>query len=310
MDFSRLKMFQVVARHGSLTAAARELQLTPSAISHGIRTLERELGCRLLDRVAKKVHLNHRGEQFLAHIEKPLKALGEASHAVRRLEEWGLTRLRVGAPVTICQYLLPMVLRDLKRKYPKTSIQISGVDSPDLSEAILKNHLDLGVGLSPDKMGALDARSLFRDELMFAMSPHHRWAGLRIIPRDQIAEENFILYQHHSLSSRLVEHHFQNEDVHPQSIMEIPSVEAIKEMVKAGLGIGVLAPWTAQKDLQRRRMILRPFGTRPITRDWVVLHQRNRRLNLVEHHFWQLLRRYASTLPTDRRDLPRHSRMG
>ena len=75
METRLLKMFCVVAENGSLVTAAGKLHLTPSALSHGLKSLEGQLGCRLFERAGRRMVLNQAGEQFLMSIQPPLAAL-------------------------------------------------------------------------------------------------------------------------------------------------------------------------------------------------------------------------------------------
>src|SRR5882762_9485295 len=102
MELRVLKMFSAVARLGSVAAAAQEISLTPSALSHALRGLESEIGCRLFDRSGKRMVLNPAGEELLARVQEPMAALATAAESVRKLGKWGQTRLRIGAAATIC----------------------------------------------------------------------------------------------------------------------------------------------------------------------------------------------------------------
>src|SRR6266705_6130015 len=130
MDTRLLRMFCVVAEFGSLVAASRVLHLTPSALSHGLKSLEAQLGCRLFERAGKKLLLNQAGEQLLAQIQAPLAALDAAEESLKRLGKWGQTRLRIGAAATICQYLLPSVIRELKKAHAQLELQVESADAP------------------------------------------------------------------------------------------------------------------------------------------------------------------------------------
>src|SRR3954454_10066705 len=105
LDSRQLRAFHTLVGCGSFTEAARALNLTQSAISHAIRALEEEVGCRLLDRFGKKAALNQSGEQLLSHAEKILREMAQARDDLKQLGRWGGGRLRVGATVTACQYL-------------------------------------------------------------------------------------------------------------------------------------------------------------------------------------------------------------
>src|SRR5436189_3486901 len=124
METRLLKMFCAVAETGSLVTAGRKLHLTPSALSHSLKSLETDLGCRLFERVGKRMVLNQAGEQLLAQILGPLSALDSAAEAIKRLGKWGQTRLRVAASAAACQHILPKVIRELKKNDGNIELRI------------------------------------------------------------------------------------------------------------------------------------------------------------------------------------------
>src|SRR5438093_8640293 len=160
METRLLKMFCAVARAGSLGGAARQLHLTPSAISHSLKSLETDLGCRLFDRAGKKLLLNQAGEQLLAQIQQPLAALDAAAESLKRLGQWGQTRLRLGAAASTCQYLLPAVIRELKKSFANATLQLESGDMPEMVEQIRQNRLDLALGVAPDNTTGLETRPM------------------------------------------------------------------------------------------------------------------------------------------------------
>src|SRR4029077_11098089 len=97
LDSRQLHAFAALAHRGSFTLAAKDLFLTQSAVSHAIKALEDDLGCRLLDRVGRRVLLTQAGEQFLRHTEKILREMEAARAGLDSLTKWGHGRLRVGA---------------------------------------------------------------------------------------------------------------------------------------------------------------------------------------------------------------------
>lgn len=305
MDTYQLRMFCAVAKRGSLVAAARDLQLTPSAVSHGLKALETQIGCRLLDRIGKKVYINQAGEQLLAQIEKPLAELDRAEHELKRLGKWGQSRLRIGASASACQYILPGVIRELKKNSDNISLQIESGDMPEMLTLLQQNQVDLALGVTPDNKSGLDLRPLFRDELLFTFSPSHHWASVRVIPRSEIPTQPLILYQRASVTAKMIDEYFQQEDIVPQKIMEIANIAAIKELVRLNLGVAILAPWTTEQELKQKTLRMRPLGTKSLTRQWTIACLAGRRMNLVEETFYHLCRKFVTGLRMDRRDLPR-----
>jgi DNA-binding transcriptional LysR family regulator len=114
IDTRQLRAFCTLARTGSFTQTARDLHLTQSAVSHSIKALEQDVGCRLLDRLGKRVVLTQAGEQLLHHATKILSEMESARESLGHLGKWGRGRLRLGASTTACQHLIPPVLREFK----------------------------------------------------------------------------------------------------------------------------------------------------------------------------------------------------
>src|SRR5687767_9623378 len=100
IDSRQLRAFVALARHGSFTLAAKELFLTQSAVSHSLRALEEDLGCRLFDRMGKKILLTLAGEQLLPHAKNILSQMQQARNGLQKLANWGQSRLRVCASTT------------------------------------------------------------------------------------------------------------------------------------------------------------------------------------------------------------------
>src|SRR5438552_10869323 len=304
MDTRLLGMLCEVARLGSLVAASRVLHLTASALSHGLKSLEIQLGCRLFERTGKKLLLNQAGEQLLAQVQSPLAALDAAEESLKRLAKWGQTRLRIGAAASACQHIVPGVIRELRKACPKVQLQVESGDTPQMVTLLHQNRVDLALGVAPEEDAALEIRPIFRDELLFAFAPSHRWANAHSIPREELRTQPLILYQRTSLTAQLVDHYFRELDLVPSTIMEIANIEAIKELVKQNLGVAVLAPWTVEKELARGSLCMRPLGSKPLRRQWAITALTGRRWNLPEETFWRLCRTVAASFRMDRRDLP------
>jgi DNA-binding transcriptional LysR family regulator len=304
METRLLKVFCAVAQGGSLAAAAGQLHLTPSALSHSLKGLESQLGCRLFDRVGKGLVLNQAGEHLLSQIEAPLAALDAAQASLQQLNTWGQTRLRVGAAVSTCQYLLPGVVRELRKSHPRVTLLIKSGDMPEVLSQLRANQVDLALGVAPEEGSQFDTRAVFRDELLLAFAPSHPWAEGKPISLEELRRHPFILYQRLSLTARMLDEYFRVLGVVPSAVMEIGSLEAIKEMVKLNLGVSVLAPWMADKELARGKLLMRPLGVRALRREWVIAFRAGRRLSLPEETFCRLCRSFAAGLRKDRRDLP------
>ncbi len=299
LDSRQLRAFATLARTASFTAAGRELFLSQSAISHSMRALEEDVGCRLLDRLGKKVSLTMAGEQFLQHAEKILSEMNEARDALVHLGKWGRGRLRIGASTTVCTYILPSVLREFKASFEHYAITIVPADTAQMLDLLHDGRVDLALALEPKPEERLVFEPLFEDELEFLMSPMHPWALAGAVERGDIPTQHYILYDRNSYTFRLVDEHFRRDRLVLNSFMELGSMEAIKELVKLNLGVSVLAPWIAREELKSGSLVALPLGRRKLRRQWGIARCRARPLNLAEETFIRLCREVTLKLTRD-----------
>jgi LysR family transcriptional regulator, low CO2-responsive transcriptional regulator len=290
LDSRQLRAFVTLARTGSFTLAAKELYLSQSAVSHSMKALEQDVGCRLLDKMGKKVLLTQAGEQLLHHAQKILTEMSEARESLQHLGKWGRTRLRIGTSPTACQYILPAVLRQFKERFPRCLISVEPGDTPEALALLRDNRVDLALTLEPKNEEKMEFHPLFTDEMVFLMSPAHPWAVAGHVTREEIPRQHYVLYNKNSYTFRIVEEYFLAEDMVLNTVIEFGSMEAIKELVKLGLGVCILAPWIAQKELQERSLVSLPLGRRKLKRTWGIMHWRGRRLSLAEETFIGLCR--------------------
>ncbi len=130
LDSRQLRAFLALARTGSFTAAARQLHLTQSAISHAIRVLEETLDCRLVHRSARQVVLSTHGRELLPHAESIEERMKQARTALRSLNGSPRGALRIGCPTAASQFILPGVLREFQRSWPLFEIKVLPGESP------------------------------------------------------------------------------------------------------------------------------------------------------------------------------------
>ena len=298
LDTRQIRAFVTLARRGSFTLAARELHLSQSAVSHSMKALETDLGCRLFDRMSKKVLLTQAGEQLLQHADKILLEMSVARESISQLGKWGRGRLRLGASTTACQYILPGVLSEFKKSYPQVLISVEPDDTREAMAALRNNQIDLALSLEPGRDDDFEFLPLFADEMHFVLAPSHSWAQSGSVVREEIPRQQYVLYNKNSFTFELVEQYFRAEDMVLNMVMEFGSMEAIKELVKLGLGVSILAPWIARKELETGELVSLPLGRRKLKRTWGLLHWRGRRLSLAEETFVNLCRSHTQRFAT------------
>ena len=296
LDGRQLRAFVTLANTGSFTRTGKDLFLSQSAISHAIRALEEDVGCRLFDRMGKSVSLTPAGEQLLHHARSILEDMAQARAALEKLGKWGRTHLRVATSEAACEALLPSVLAQHKEQFPQCQVTVASADMSEAVDLLHNGHADLVLSLEPGPEAGVEFVPLFTDELQLLVSARHPWAVTRQVVREEVPTQPYILYSRSSHTSRLVEGYFRHEDMTLLTMMEVGSMSAIRELVGRGLGVAILAPWVARDEIAAGTLVALPLGRRKLIRSWGVLHRRGRRLNLAEEQFVSLCRREGAQL--------------
>ncbi len=305
IDSRQLRAFATLARLGSFTRAAAELCLTQSAVSHSIRSLEESLGCRVLDRLGKMVTLTHEGEHLLMHADKILQEMAAARESLDQLGKWGRSRLRVGASATACQYILPRVLTEFKKSYPQCRITIEPCDTPLVRDLLSANKIDMGIALqSKQDNTRIEFIPLFDDELMFVVGPDHPWALAGHVCRDEIPKQNYILYDKTSFTFQMIEAYFREEEMPLNTLIQLGNIEAIKELVKLGLGVSILASWVAREEIRAGTLIALSLGSRKLRRHWGLVTRKGFPLGLPQETFVKLCQRFSNGFSRDAGGVP------
>ena len=284
LDSRQVRAFAILAGCGSFSRTARELHLTQSAVSHAIKTLEGQLGCRLFHRQGRTVHLTHHGREFLPHAETILRTMQQARSALGALDRTPRGRLRIGCTAAASQFILPAVFREFKESFPLYDLKVVPGETPDTVERLLRDEIDVAVSLRPPEASRLECHPVFEDELVFLASPLHPWTERSPRARDA-ADQTLIVSSRNSLTFAMVHEHFLRLGVRLASVIELGSTEAMKELAKLGLGVAVAARWTARAELQAGQLVALALPRGRIRRHWVAATLRGRPLSLAERTF-------------------------
>ncbi|MDP0501520.1 MAG: LysR family transcriptional regulator [Verrucomicrobiota bacterium JB022] len=296
LDSRQLLNFVTLARTGSYTRAAHELNLTQSAISHSIKALETDLGYKLVKRAGQRLLLTEHGEIFHTEAQQIVESMFRLRHKLDELNEWGRGRLRVAASNTACQYLVPSILREFKQSFPHCNVALVPADTPASVEALRHNQVDLAVGIRPVAATDLTFYPLFSDELRLVFSPQHAWARQRSISVEDLAGETILSYARSSLTFSMLEAYLNRAGMRLRPPLEVGSMEAIKEMARIGQGVGVVADWVIEKDVAAGKLISRPLPAPRLKREWGLLTLKGKALNLLEETFLGLAEEAAIAL--------------
>jgi DNA-binding transcriptional LysR family regulator len=284
-DLRQLRALVAVAEEGSFTLAARKLFLTQSAVSHSIRALEDQIGTRLLDRHGKHVSVTPEGYILLRRTSRVIQELEEATREIDGLRRWGQTTIRVGAPHSLCHFMIPSVLREFRDCFPRCEPSVESGETADLLEKLQQGELDLVVGIKPKNHDAEGYRSLLTDQLCFVVSPFHPWATGGGDITGTLAAQQFIIYAKATDTHRMIEEWMEKMAGKIRSPLVIGDMQAIKQMVKLGTAVGIVASWVAAREVADGTLVAVDIPGQPLHREWGVFHAGQRQPSLVEESF-------------------------
>lgn len=285
IDSRQLLAFKALAETGSFTLAAKQLNLTQSAVSHSIKALEEDLGSPLINRLGRRIHLTQAGDVFLASAERVFRQMQNVRADIEALDKWGAGRLRIGAGTTACQYILPTVIREFRQTFPDCQLSVIPNDARELVESLRANEIDLALTLTPESQDDISHQIVFEDTLQFAVAPSHPWASRTYAPLSEIDQQTYVVYSKRSFTFELLRRHFRADGHDLSQVIELGSMEAIKELVKIGIGVGILASWVARNEIAEESLYMIGMGRKKLKRTWSVCHLKGRKLSLIEETF-------------------------
>jgi DNA-binding transcriptional LysR family regulator len=274
----QLRAFADVIELGSFSAAAERLNLTQPAVSQQVKQLERRFALKLIERVARKVTPTPAGIELMAHARRLEAVMAGALDAMARHATGALDRVRIGTGATACIHLLPPVLRDLRGRLPSLEIAVSTGNTAHILKLLEDNALDVGLVTLPARGRALSITPVLDDEFVAIASPDAPPLPRRVTPA-VLAARPLVLYESGAQTRRIVDQWFGRRSSSFKPVMELGSVEAIKELVGAGLGYyGVLPRMAVSNEMKRNGLIVRSLAPR-LSRKLALVLRRDKRLD-------------------------------
>ena len=293
LEVRHLSLVNEIASTGSVTRAAERLHLTQSALSHQLRDIESRLGIQLFLRLGKRMVLTPPGERVLGAAKRVLDEIGRAEEDLKLMSQNGKGVLRLCTQCNTGYHWLPPLLQAFHRKYPGVDVQIMVNATERPIEALLDGQIDLAVVTSDVTDRRLQSVPLFDDELVAVVAPTHPFAKRSSIEPDDFAEEHLIIYTADRHESYTFTRILGPAGVEPARVSQVPLTEAILELVKAGLGVSVMARWAIEPALKTGAVKAVKIGKRGVYRSWTAVTLRDRVEPKWQREFVTLLSRQA-----------------
>jgi DNA-binding transcriptional LysR family regulator len=293
MNFNHLLVFHKVAEKRHFTRAAEELFISQPAVSKQVHELEKKLGMSLFTQVGRKIYLTEAG-QLLYHYSKQIFALAaEAEVALGEMTKLERGHLRVGASTTIGTYLLPELLGLYRERYPHVQLSVDIANATEIQERVLAYRTEIGI-----VEGSVTHNELFRkvwreDELVLIASPLSPFTSTDVHLHLRHLLENdasFILRELGSGTREVLEEALEMRGFQPiPPFIELGSTEAIKQAVRAGLGLAFVSEHAIKLELAAGLLRRVPLVDFKLTRPLFIVYPKQKRVSKAAHAFLELL---------------------
>lgn len=254
MNLNHLAIFRAVAAEQSISRGAERLMISQPAVSKQLAQFERQLKVKLLDRLPRGIRLTEAGEVLAGYAERLFAIEAEAESALLELRGLRRGRLRLGASTTLGVYLLPEPFVRFREAHPEIHATLEVIGSPAVERRLLDGDLDLGFTETFSGQPELRAIEIGQDDLVAIAPPRHPLARKRRVTAEQLCHQPFVVRETGSETKSFVEQALAAKGLSVRPVMSLPTTEAIKQAVAAGIGVAIVSSMAIDLELQARRL--------------------------------------------------------
>ncbi len=252
LSLKQIRYFIAAAESGQMSQAAVELSVSQSAVTSAIQQLEAGLGIKLFHRNPVGVSLTPEGNRFLQHARHIMAAVNEAMRVPRTADSAVSGKVKVGVTYTVAGYFLPPYHARFVRNFPNVVVDLYEASRTVIEDGLLEGALDIGVILvsNLEHKGRLTAETLFRSRRRLWLPADHRLLQNQTVTLADVAEEPYVMLTVDE-ASETSGRYWTSTQHRPNVIFRTASIEAVRSMVAAGMGVSILSdmvyrPWSLE----------------------------------------------------------------
>jgi DNA-binding transcriptional LysR family regulator len=250
MQIETLKVFCDLSETESFTKAAQINDITQSAVSQQIRSLENQFRATLIERSKKKFRLTREGQILYEHSKQIIQTYDMLRAQLQELRDVVSGTLRVATIYSIGLYDLPPYLKRFLKTHRTVNVHVEYHRANRVYEDVLSNVCDVGLVAFAVKESRLEVIPLWRDKLVLVCSPRHPLASRESVPLSSLRGERFISFEPDIPTRRAIDKALRAEGVEVQHVMEVDNIETVKRAVEIELGVSVIPQSTVSTEVR------------------------------------------------------------
>ena len=271
MDLRHLRTFRAVVDRSSFSQAAEALEISQPAVSGQIRSLEKELGLKLLDRGGRRLATTEAGAVLYEHAGRVLAAEAALERALAEVGDGVSGRLMLGASTGPGELLAPRLLGDFAEAHPEVELHLAVYDSRTVCERVLDDELELGFVGAAGAMRGLSVEPFVRDELVVITPPGHPLSERGSVSLQELAAEPMLMQQRGSGVRAVLEDAMRAAGLRDRDLtiaMELGLQQSVKAAVLDGIGITVISRLAVEREVADERLRAVPLAGPGLARDF------------------------------------------
>ncbi len=240
VDARQLQYFLMLNQHGNFRLAAEHCQVSQPNLSKQIMSLEAELGGPLFNRSGRRATLTPLGECFLPYARRASKELDQARLAIDELLKPDRGEICIAGLHSVNAYLLPGLLATFRQKFPQTQLRLTSLGSERITKVLIDGLVDVAIVMGPMTAHELISNRLYEEELVALVHATHPLAGRVNVPLGELARYPQVVFRDgYAMRTALVQH-FRQIGAPLEIAVELNTLDAFREMVRQGVGVGIL----------------------------------------------------------------------
>lgn len=254
MLLSQIEGFLAISRNGHLGRAASALYISQPALSARLHGLEAELGVALFTRSRRGMRLTDAGRAFLPYAVRTVEALDAGAALVRELDNGVVGELRIGATPAVSSHVLPSLLARYAARHPEFRLLIRTARSEDVVELVVSDTVDVGLARAVAD-ARVQAMPVYDDELVLVADADHPLSGTEQLSLGTLATTRLVVFERMSRTNDATQAMFSAAGLNARTVVEVDNIDAATEMVRQGLGVGLLPATAVASDLAAGRLV-------------------------------------------------------
>jgi DNA-binding transcriptional LysR family regulator len=290
MQIESLKVFTDLAETESFTKAAQINNVTQSAVSQQISSLERHFKSILIERSKKKFRLTREGQVLYEYSKQIIQTYDALQNRIQEIKDIVSGTIRVSTIYSIGLHDLPPYLKQFLKQFPTVNVHVEYRRANQVYDDVLGNVVDIGLVAYPQKELRLEIIPLRQDPMVLICHPQHPFAKLKQIKLKQIAGQKFVGFEPDIPTRRAIDKVFKDQGVTLMPVMEFDNIETVKRAVEIDAGISIVPHNTIIQEVQKQTLVEVKMEDAEFYRPLAVIYKKSKVLSPAMKQFITILK--------------------